>query len=228
MKVRGVTANIYVGNKNPKLNLIALVTMLMFPRFLILQEAKNFQGSIPGYKAYRAPAHLAKSSDDRSTMFLVRRGTRVVNEDWTSVPGGNWQFHENQREPRVYGKLTLAFGRKKNRKQLNLFGVHRCPLGPKPPRPVNREAWIAEHQLLAQWGSDERDSVWGGDWNTRESSSPDDKYSIKSLAKDLLAQCHLDGIDGFLTRGLKVLSLRKLNRKFGSDAHHPVVIQFEL
>lgn len=228
MQVRGVSFNLYVFNKFPKFNLLALVTFLALPRFVIVQEAKNVKGTILGYKAFRAPANLAKSDDDRSTMFLVRRGTRVVDEDWGAVPGGAWQYKDNKREPRVYGKLTLSLGRKKRPKLLDVYGIHRCPLGPLPPRPVNRTAWIAEHEMLVSWGQNDNDSLWGADWNTRENSNPDDAFSLKSLAADLKARMHLDGIDGFLTRGVKVLKLKKLNRKFGSDGHHPVVITIKL
>lgn len=225
MKVRGVSANIYVGNKNPKLNLIALVTYLLFPRFLIIQEAKNFKGSIPGYRAYRAPRHLTNSNDYRSTIFLVRRGTKVVEQDWQQVPKGQWQYHDNKREARVFGRITLAL----KRKRLDVYGVHRCPLGPIPPRPVNREAWIAEHNFLTDWYRSSVDSIFGGDWNTRETSHPEDKFSLRALAKAVRSKTYVLGIDGFLTsRNLRVNKLRKLNRKFGSDAHHPVVIDFEL
>jgi hypothetical protein len=228
MKVRGVSVNIYVGNQNPTANLLALVTFLGFPRFLVVQEAKRFTGTIPGYKAYRAPSHLAESADDRSTMFLVRRGTRVIDEDWTAVPGGRWNYQGNPREPRVFGKLTLALGRKSRQKLLDVYGIHRIPGGPKPERPLNREGWIAEHELLETWGRDERNAIWCADWNTTEDREADDKFSLKSLAADLRAKMHVLGIDGFLTRGLKVLKVKKLKNKFGSDAHYPVVIKFEL
>lgn len=228
MKARVVSFNLWVGNKRPRANLLRLVTFLKFPRILVLQEAKNFRKSIPGYRAYRAPSHLTEGPEYRSTIFLVRRGSRVLRDDWIAVPDGEWQFKDNKREQRVFGRLRIAVGRKKRRRVFDVYGAHRVPLGPLPPRPINRKAWIAEHRTLALWDQGDHDSIWAADWNTRKGTHPYDKFSLRSLAEDLLAKIHVIGIDGFLTRGVKVLKVRKLKRKFGSDAHHPVVITFEL
>jgi hypothetical protein len=102
-----------------------------------------------------------------------------------------------------------------------ILGVHRVP-----SRRVNVEAWQAEHRDLRSWGrARTRPIVMGGDWNGRASET--DPFSVPTLADEIGAETHLRGIDGYLTRGFTVGPVRKLDRRYGSDAHHPVVIDLE-
>lgn len=225
--MRAMDFNIYSGNKRPGLNVHRALVKAGVPKIAALHECGRWSGGVLGYKAHRAPRHLGEEvRDSQANVILTRRGTKTRNVQWGAVPNGEWAYEDNPRGPRVYGRLQIRVGRRRNRQWVWVYSAHRCTLGPRSPRPINRKAWIAEDDFLMEWdgpvGLD--NAVWCADWNTTSGKDVDDKYSLAGLASRLGARIAMRFIDGFLVRGGKVNKVWMLSDRYGSDTHRPVVM----
>jgi hypothetical protein len=193
------------------------------PHVMALQEVENFGGTVPGYQRVVAePTPDNREAD--SCVLLVRRDLRVVRERHLLVKGGAWRWHR-EHPPRVYAAATIeASGRR-----WEVMGVHRIPGGPLAGIKENRQPWAAEHSAIEARVFKRADraghpQVLAGDWNDRADNAH--PLSVASLAERLGGQLVLPkgGIDGAIVIGCRVVHAEKLDDKYGSDAHRPVVI----
>ena len=74
-------------------------------------------------------------------------------------------------------------------------------------------------------GTDPMDVVLGGDWNAQWDALPFYQFSLQALAKHgiLADDVRIIHIDGFMVVNGRVRDVERLEDKFGSDAHRPVV-----
>lgn len=225
--VRAVTFNVWVGQRLSRLriNLLLMVTRLSFPRVVALQESRV--GGMWTIKGYRCFAPGRKYPDGYQNRLLIRRGSRVVDKGAVQSPVG-WNYGGKPKPPRVFPWVAIAVGRRKRRRIFVFVNVHRIPVGPDQPRPVNERAWDAEHDLLIGLNKDLKKRFPGctttflGDWNSHERKMTSDPHSLKSLSVKLGAIMEIIDIDGFMVVNGSPKRVWKMPYGFGSDGHRPV------
>ena len=189
-----------------------------------LQEVWDWEGSIPGYQPVRTPRGMF-GPEGRSTQWLLlddldyRAGFRQAP--------GEWIWNGNRKAPRVFPRVSFQHAGK----TWDLTGIHRVPNGPKPQIDMNRAAWNAEHSLIEQWQTNIQERrpkhlrALFGDWNAGADEDPGYPYSIARLAKEIGCQTAMRHIDGALVdQRLEVRELQRLEGKYGSDGHRPVIM----
>lgn len=192
---------------------------------LCLQEVWDWDGTIPGFIPIRARLEDF-GAEGRSTQWLIRDDAEILHTGFRQVPGGDWTWNGNRKQPRVFPRVVIRW----DRQVWDLVGVHRIPGGPEPAIDLNRTGWNAEHTMLDTWQARIADNRRGevralfGDWNAAEDERPGYPYSIASLAESVNAEAALRHIDGALVAGAGVRDLQRLENKYGSDGHHPVVM----
>lgn len=219
--MRIVTFNAWVGQRPRALrkNLERLVDVTERPEILAVQEAKRWDGTIPGYERVAWDTKGAHEDTGNGVILVRRRGVEIYGRRFLHVDGPWWEVvnHDKMHPPRLYPGVGIET----REGRCIVLNVHRVP-----SRHVNSEAWAAEHRDLRAWaGRRAHPFAMVGDWNGRESDRG--PFSISTLAEEIGGKAHLRGIDGAITRGFKVTHLERLDRKFGSDAHRPVVIDLE-
>lgn len=194
-----------------------------------LSEAKRLDGNVlPGYKNAAAPARMGDDHDN-CRLLIRRAGTTFIAEGAVKVPGPMWQWKDNRKPTRVipweafarFGQVYVA------------ISIHRIPMGPVPGNAVNRAGWAAEHRAIVSLVRELRRRfpeaviILGGDWNAGWNERPEVPFSLRSLARDLgeAVDAAVFHIDGVLVLGGKVRGGERLDNKFGSDAHYPVLGQ---
>ena len=237
--MRLVTFNKWIGQRQvlANRNLRRLARKLGKPLFIVLQEAQNFDGTIPGYRAYRCTEQGLTSDDTyRAIVILVHESVRVKAAFARSVPGGDWVWKAGAKEARVWVRLVCEL----EGEVFEVWGGHRIPGGPMAGIVSNRKAWAAEHRFLVEWilrvkqKHPNRPIFIGADWNSHRDDNPHHSASLAELAHRVGGRWFLRGIDGFLViagRGLpqppkRRRRVRKLLGKFGSDGHRPVVLDY--
>jgi endonuclease/exonuclease/phosphatase (EEP) superfamily protein YafD len=211
--VRVLSWNVYVGQAPEAVRRWLLVLVaLTWPHVIVLQEAKRFTGTLPGYRRYAAD-DLARP-DAANCVVLVRKDRRVTRERPLPVPepAGRWTFRE-PKPARVFYTIVVDGW-------LQVVDLHRCVWG----QLRNRTAWEAEDDTLTGCVHDEVEALaMVGDWNDR----PQHVWALspRSLATRLggrLEYHHPRAIDYALVRGCRA-RVRKLPRKYGSD-HAPKLV----
>lgn len=225
-----ITHNVYVGQDPASVgrNLRAL-TRFRRPLAVALQESRRFHGPVRGYRLLAAQDKtLTRDDSYRHNQLLVRRrGVKVRKVVPLKVPDGDWTYDGNHKEARVFLRVVLEVrGRVEE-----VWVIHRCPLGPNPPRDLNVKVWRREHEFIV-------DQVTGvlrrhpgrkitllADWNTSEGKNPHHPCSIESLAEELGARIHMVHIDGALQINGPRCRVERLDGFYGSDHHRPVVVK---
>ena len=177
---------------------------------LALQEAKRFDGTLPGFR------RIAKDEghDEHSNnVLLVRRGLEVTRTFFVEPGGPDWigPKHGDRHPPRVFPGVRL----RKDRQPWAVLDVHGIP-----NRSRNPVAAGAEWAALTEWYNGRRRGlpVLGlGDWNGRRTD-----ISMLRFARRTKSRLYLKGIDGAVARDCRVKGLVELDGLFGSDAHQPV------
>lgn len=218
-----VTFNANQGTGTLRDNLTRLAEDTGQPHVIALQEVKNFGGTIPGYQRVVAkPTPDNREADN--CVLLVRSDVKVVRERHLLIEGGAWTW-TRAHPPRVYAAATIE----EDGRRWEVMSVHRIPGGPLAGIKENRPAWAAEHSAIEarvskRAGRAGHPQVLAGDWNDRADN--DHPLSVASLADRMDGQLVLPkgGIDGAIAIGCRVVDAQKLEDKYGSDAHRPVVI----
>lgn len=217
--MRIVTFNAWVGQDPRDLaqHLEELAHDTDRPEVIAVQEAKRYGGSIPGYE--RVAASM-KHLEDRSCLLLVRRrGVKIHRERELRIVGPWWTGpHGDRHPPRVYPGVGIETPEGR----AVVLNVHRTPIR-NSGKPGVAGSWAAEHVQLRAWLNDRttHPAAAVGDWNGRESDT--EPMSVSDLAQQTRTDLRLRGIDGALTKGFEGRT-RKLDQKYGSDGHHPVVV----
>lgn len=191
------------------------------PAALLLQEARHWpRGWEPrGYRALPSDGDMA---------IVLRDDAEVIASGTWTVPGGGWVWNGKDRGPRVWPWVVARFGAT----TVALVNVHQIPNGPNPYITRNARAWASGQRMLAEkvpalarkYGCP---VVLGGDWNARMDASPEHPASMLTLADSLGAKVRVRYIDGFLIVGAGAGKAEKLEDKYGSDAHRPVVVEVQ-
>lgn len=219
-RLRVVSHNMYVGNKDPKGNLTRLAENTDAD-VIVVQEAKNWHGTIPGYERFVADSDRPEAD---STILLVRKkDTEVHRERSIEVGGPDWigPKHDLRHKPRVFPAASIEV----RGRRWDVIGIHRNPGGPDSR---NEDAWRAEDKALVEWEArreehrPKRPAVLAGDWNDRKATKH--PVSVSSLAKRLGGDLRLRGIDGAIAIGADGIHVKELPGRYGSDGHNPVVI----
>jgi hypothetical protein len=204
-------------------NVSRLATVTGGPLAIFLQEAQRGgpDWTVPGYVGYTGP----EAGDGDNNRILVKKGVEVIDSGHVRVPGNGWEWNGNEKPMRVFVFVIVRW----QGQVYVLICVHRIPNGPKPAIDRNEAAWNAEHRALVNLVGDLRESasnatyVLGGDWNAGEHDMPEYQYSLASLAQDIAAKMFVLHIDGFLLINGRMVEVEKLDNKFGSDGHRPVM-----
>lgn len=215
-RLRLISWNVHVGNSPATIRRALIVLAAMFrPHVIVLQEAKRFTGTIPGYRRHAADDSTAK--DAANCVTLVRRGARNVRGGPEHVPGKGWSYKGNRKPPRTFYSNRLTRGGVR----WHVLNVHRCVGGPNGN---NVAEWMAEDATIVGWAQQRPEGVLVilGD-QQNDHAKPRDPGSTANLADRLGADILTPGgIDYALTRGAGG-KIRKLARMFGSD-HAPVLV----
>lgn len=216
MKV--VTHNVWVGQEPEEIrsHLVELAEETEGPAGIFLQEARRFNGSIPGYR--RIAEDDTREQEDSNSVLLVRHDLEVMHEHYVRVKGPHWVGPKQGKShpPKVHVGATVRH----QDQPWVLLDVHRIPNDLRNPLAVDLE-WLA----LRRWAShrtEGRPLAMIGDWNARHVD-----LDLREFAAHIDAEIHLRGIDGALTRNCTVTRVRELKGLYGSDAHHPLVITLE-
>lgn len=214
--LRLISWNVYVGNSPRTIRAALIVLATLFrPHVIALQEARRFDGTIPGYKRYAADQTKRPDADQQVILVRGRRRRNLKHRTY-NVPGDGWHYEGNPKPPRTFNGVGLTVGGL----WWNVLDVHRCVGGPNGNSP---DEWWAEDELIANWFATAADgpAVAVGDWNDQFKSLADG--SVADLARRVDADGLLpgDGIDYALVKGCGG-KVRKLARMFGSD-HAPVL-----
>jgi endonuclease/exonuclease/phosphatase (EEP) superfamily protein YafD len=207
-KMRVLIWNVYVGQHPAKVRAALMVLALRhWPHVILLQEAKRFGGTIPGYRRHAADKLDVPDADN--CIVLVREILTPQRGRPIPVAGPGWT-HDKPKPPRVFSEVDVE--------GITFVSVHRCTSGMDGK---NAAEWEAEHDALVTAGSVAYDAmVMAGDWNARpgrrHASSP------AALARELDAEIVADddeAIDYAIVRGVRA-TIAKLGLRFGSD-HWP-------
>jgi hypothetical protein len=206
-------------------NMNRLVRVTNEPLGVFLQESKRapVDWAIPGYKGHAAGVSFGEDHDN--CRILVRNEVQILARGAEKVPGEPWEWNGNQKPTRVFPWLLVKW----NGQVYLLICVHRIPNGPAPHIDANARGWVNEHWTLVRMVEEiTRDhpgatAILGGDWNAQMSDMPEHPASLKSLRDRLDAQARILHIDGYMVINGLALHVEKLEGKFGSDAHRPVV-----
>lgn len=227
-----VTHNVWKGQPLDRVrdNVARLAKDTGQPLAIFLQESArdNTRWTIGGYVAYTGP----DAGDGDNNRILVLDDAEVLDSGHFRVPDGAWTWNGNDKPARVFVWVAVRW----RGRVWVLVVVHRVPNGPVPLIHMNNEAWKAEHKglvdlddtLAKRWPN--AVFAFGGDWNATMREMPDYRYSMRSLQKDLGVTGKGEAviaIDGFLVRNGEVLDAEKLDEKYGSDGHRPVVVKVE-
>lgn len=219
-----VTFNGWVGNPDWRANLTLLANDTDRPHVLALQEAYRFGGTIRGYR--RLACSHRDDNDAQSTIVLVRDDVPVTRHRCLHVDGPDWigPKHGIRHDPRTFRDLTVEV----DGTRFDVLAVHRTPGGPQPGIKANAASWAAEDAEIVSWATrrearhPDRPQVVIGDHNGR--TGDDRPLGIGDLAARLGAVARLRGIDGALVAEAGKVTARKLDGRYGSDAHEPVVV----
>ena len=184
--------------------LLALVAR-SWPHVIVLQEAKRFRGSIPGYRRHAAPPSLREDADNN--IILVRNN--LPQRGWAvPVDGPGW-VHEKPKPPRTFYAVKVGW--------VTLVSVHRCTKG----KSVNKAAWQAEHDTLRTLAAQVPGAfVPVGDWNrvAGDTGWLNPGILADQIGAHVVAADEAD-IDYGLVRGA-LARIKRFRNKGGSD-HHP-------
>lgn len=221
-RLRVVSFNAYSAGNNTKEirdNLIDLAEAAERPEVICVQEGWRHDGEIPGY--VRVGDASDATREIGSTFALVRADLTVERSRVHRV-GPGWVWNGNKRRPREFVDFTVSH----DGRRWDFLATHRTPGGPYARIQGNRESWAAEDRAVEAWFK-HRDR-----WADRPATCVADHNGrgwdlrprgIGDLARRVGARLALVGIDGGLVKAARA-KVRRLARKFGSDAHRPVVI----
>jgi hypothetical protein len=190
-----------------------------------LQEVWDWEGTIPGYEAVRAPRDLFRHAEAKSTQWLILERDDF-RPSFRQVPGKGWIWNGNHKAPRVFPRVIQHH----DGRNWDLTGVHRTPNGPDIHIPLNQESWRLEHDMLVRWQNEiaerrpNRPRALLGDMNAGAREKPGHPQSIANLADAIGARAAMRHIDGGLVAGAEIKRLQRLDGKYGSDGHHPVAM----
>lgn len=223
-QITAVTHNLHSAGNTPDSvdrHLERLARDTGMPELLVASEAFKVRGSIPGYD--RVGPEWSRDKDECSTIVLVRRkhGISIRRDRTIKVDGPDWYWNGNRREPRLLVDFTLDA----DEQRWDGLAVHRTPGGPRAGIVANRASWAAEDAAIAAWFARrdrrfDRPTFAFGDWNDRATTVH--PLGVRGLARRVDADLALKGIDGGIVAGARARS-RKLDGRYGSDAHRPVV-----
>lgn len=204
--------NVYVGQSSAAVRAaLMLLAVLHWPHYIVLQEAKRFGGSIPGYR--RHAADDLERDDADNCVILARKGLRVTGQP-LPVDGPGW-VHKKPKPSRVFMATT------ERRPRLTVVDVHRCTRGMSG---TNAEEWQAEHATLVLHAEATAGPLLQvGDWNAQADRRH--RTSPQALAERIggrVVAAEEDDIDYAIVRGCRA-SIRRLRRKYGSD-HAPALL----
>lgn len=218
-QLRVVTFNAYsAGNKAIRDNLCDLIEDAGRPEVVALQEAWRLDGSVPGY---RRVGDQGSSREVGSSIALVRLDVEVTRERVYRV-GPGWSWQGNKRAPREFVDFTVAH----DGMRWDFLATHRTPGGPYAGIKGNRASWAAEDRAIDAWfdrreDREDRPKACLADHNGRAGDLR--ARGIGDLARRVGAKAALRGIDGALVTDARART-RKMKGRYGSDAHHPVIV----
>lgn len=220
--------NVFVGQprNSAVLNLGKLVR-LEDPDVFLLSEAKRLGGKIlPGWLNHAGDAKLGQDAANCRVLVNLARFHVLERGAW-KVPGARWRW-KKPKPSRVYAWALIR--RISDGAVFLVVSLHRIPGGPVPGIVENRAAWGREHtsivrevgRLAARFPK--ATVVLGGDWNAGANEKPEHRWSLASLARDLGgAAVRILHIDGLMVLRGRLGRVYKLDGRFGSDGHRPVV-----
>lgn len=219
--LRLVTFNMWVGNRDPRQNLMALAFDTNRPHVIALQEARRFNGTIPGYERHDVD-EPGNPESDNCVLLIRKEGVQVKRERDIDVKGPAWigPKHGLKHPPRDFPGITVEV----DGQRWDVVNVHRSWTGGLRH---NMGSWTAEHRALVSFAdrraqfAPNRPLAFVGDWNGRRSDPR--RFAMRDLNKSIGGRLLLKGIDGALVRGCRGRA-RRLDEKYGSDAHKPVEI----
>lgn len=226
-RLRLVTHNVWVGNRGDELraNLSRLAEDTSWPHAIAVQEATGLRLAIPGYQRVAVAVDELRHPDDLGCQLLLRDDVELVRRRLVPVGGPWWTGpkHGHRHPPKVFVGATVGWAGLR----WDLLSVHRVWTGGMRR---NMGAWAAEHEALAEWtraraarADGHRPVVELGDWNGRTSDTG--RLSVTGLAAQVDGKLTMRGIDGALAVNATVSGCRELERRYGSDGHHPLVMR---
>lgn len=220
--MRAVTFNPYTGNSEheQRSNVMEMIEAAHFPEVVALEES-HIEKPLPGYDHFW---WQGLRQDTTHTSLMIRQeGTEVRREFFIEPGGPDWfgPVHNLRHPPRKFPAVTFIEEGVHDRQRWTTAAIHRIPNDFRNPEAIEFE-WNA----ITHWANarpKRRPIVMPGDWNGRE-SEPD----FQEFERKTGMEFQLLGPDGFATRNCRITYMRKLERKFGSDAHRPVVAEFQV
>lgn len=186
------------------------------PHVLALQEATRLRHAIHGYQ--RVAIDFPDHPDDLGCQLLVRDDVEVIRRRLVAVGGPWWTGpkHGLRHPPKVFVGATVEL----RGQRWDVLSVHRVWTG---PHHRNADTWRAERDALMSWIPDRAERDHGtrpvitlGDWNDRGDG-------MAPLVRSTGGQLAMRGIDGALGVNCH-LKAHKLDDRYGSDGHEPVVV----
>lgn len=210
-RLRCLVWNVYVGQHPAKVRAALLLLVARhWPHAIVLQEAKRFRGTIPGYR--RHAANIGHP-DAGNCIVLVRKGLPQSTARALPVVGGAW-VHKRPKPARVFVAVKVAW--------LTVVSVHRCTRGPDN---VNAPAWKAEHKTLLDAARVRDPLAMLGDWNAHpDARSPSPARLAEQFGGHVVTADESD-IDYALVRGA-VAVIKRGRATYGSPGHAPFLITF--
>lgn len=217
-RLRVATFNVWVGQRGWRLrrNLRKMAKAAGWPHVIALQEAGRLRRAPRGYVKV---VPLTNRREAKNNVLLLRaKDVKLYKDRPLPIQGDPWVGPKKQAKthpPRVHVGATVEA----EDKLRDFLGVHRVTVSDGK----NEEQRRVEAEQIESWikarleHRPDRMIVALGDWN----GTPD------RLARRVGGVLAMDEIDGAVVINAKVLRVRKLKRRFGSDNHFPVVIDIE-
>lgn len=207
-QLRAVTFNVYVGQSptSARRNLVRLAKRTRSPHVIALQEAKRFEGTIPGYHRF-APGN-------GEVAWLIRNDVDVEDRSHLETGGGAWHGPQGGTQPaRIFPTLRVRLGGQ----LIRLVDVHHATR--TQGAADNRRA---EQAALREWFKrGDAPAIALGDWNSGLDL-------MRRFARDVGGRVSLFAPDGAVVQGARIVKVRRLISKYGSDHHRPIVYTFRV
>lgn len=238
MRIRTVTANMYVGNKTPGLGVERLIKTIRpwrKPDSLGLQEVGAHMGNLNGVKGYRAFWKAGESRFTRSNAILVRDKYEILGTKFYPAAAGAGTVLTPPRN-------ILVVKYRKGKHKIAHVNTHFHVV---PEETLARQSeseygragrQYRDHaKLLNEIVKKYEDAgyivIVTGDINARKKhGQPEWKYSVYNYIKKVRMRTLLHSVDMIAyPRSLKLTAHRTVSRTVtGSDAHDAIVAVFRL